>query len=153
MFGVTQGAGRLRPLGTREILEDPYAEYGWSIGDFPQIINHTNIVTTPDSDRIAKFTVIGSPVGPDVPENRCDDLPTSISTTGKLSVGGKVTTGAHPRGDRDLFGIDLKANVLYRFDVRHTSRADHPNVQAGVVGNEGTTLSHARWICQSNIPV
>ena len=142
MFGITQGQGRLRPLGTRETLEDPCAEYGWFIGGVSQLINHADIVTVPNFDRVAKFAVIGAPVGPGVPENRCQDLPAATSTAGKLSVGGAVTTAGHPR--RDRFGIDLKANVLYQFDVRHTDRRDTPNVRAGVVGNNGTTLAKAR---------
>ena len=43
-----------------------------------------------------KFAVVGAPAGPNVPENRCMDLPAGTGTTGRLAVGGYAMTSEYP---------------------------------------------------------
>ena len=132
---------------TRHSLEDRCAVPGWSIGD-------DNYVTFPDSSlpsswsasvpanqgpAAPKIAILGSPVDGSVSENRCNDLPQGITTTGEFPIGGAAVGSLYPNSldptDRDWFKVTLEADVLYQFDAFHSRR---------VHGREGTTIGSAR---------
>ena len=49
------------------------------------------------------------------------DLPTDITTTGRVVVGGSATGNIESVGDRDWFAVDLKAGRIYQFDLEGSS--------------------------------
>ena len=52
------------------------------------------------------------------------DLPTDVTTTGRVVVGGSATGNIGSNGDRDWFAVTLEAGKLYRFDLKGWSTGD-----------------------------
>ena len=52
------------------------------------------------------------------------DLPTDITTTGRVVVGGSATGRIGSNGDRDWFAVDLEAGKAYRFDLKGSLTGD-----------------------------
>ena len=132
---------------TRHSLEDRCAVPGWSIGN-------DTYVTFPDSALLSswsasysanqgpaapKIAILRSPVDGSVSEDRCNDLPQGITTTGEVPIGGGAVGSLYPNSldptDRDWFKVTLEANVLYQFDTFHSRR---------VHGRTGTTIGSSR---------
>ena len=150
-FRVTGGEGTVNLRVTREThFEDECLELGWSTSGNNLYIRH-RLGNRDSYEHAVKFAVVGAPAGPNVPENRCMDLPAGTGTTGRLAVGGYAMTSEYPAktsdstpGDRDWFAIDLKANVLYQFGTVHAKGSlDYHSGMPHLTGGNRATLGSA----------
>ena len=63
-----------------------------------------------------------------------DDYPESVSTTGKVTVGGSATGRVDVPNDRDWFAVELEAGKFYRIHVKGADTGDGTLPDPGLAG-------------------
>ena len=72
------------------------------------------------------------------------DLPTDVTTTGRVVVGGSATGRIGSNGDRDWFTVDLEAGKPYRFDLKGSLTDDgtlHDPYLRGIYDEDGELIA------------